>query len=512
VTQLLKNIAIHSFKGLENVVIDDCSRVNALVGKNNSGKSSILHAIDFSSFALSVRDWTNFEMKLDVQDMLQDVGNFRVEIEYGDGRTTEIASNENFTPITEGGLDEELKFKTVLILPDVGTGLVRRTQITPSQVINQISRRKFHSVNSLDLLMALHYYSARGLHGYTEDSYNQIIEEIGQYFPDIEAVSSDRTEGDVSTLKYREYGRELDILYSGSGMRHFLDVLIYTSISNADVVLLDEPEAGLHPDPQRKFIKYLCEYASNRDLQVFMATHSPVLLNSVDNIGFYRVLNRKGQRRIISVPAHERRTILGDIGLRPSDVFNVDCCLLVEGPTDVIFFEHVIRVLYKDELDEIAVGIQQYGGDSAAGIVDGSIEVSNITTAGQFTYWIIDRDAKPSEQPAKRARDLAAALEKNGLPVHIWSRRELEYYFPEEVLVAAQDGIHDKEEKAKALLHSDQSEKFRTAASDAMICSPKRNFLKALLMEHLTDKSQLDNEVRQIIEEVLVPWKDKFQT
>ena len=91
------------------------------------------------------------------------------------------------------------------------------------------------------------------------------------------------------------------------------------------------------------------------------------------------------------------------------------------------------------------------------------------------------------------------------------SKRELEYYFPEEVLVAAQDGIHEQEEKAKAVLHGDQSRKFRKAASDAKICSPQRNRLKELLREHLTDKSQLDDEVRQIIEEVLIPWRDKFQ-
>jgi len=234
----LKTIVVKHFKGLEDVVIEDCARVNAIVGKNNSGKSSILHAIDFSSFALSVQDWTNFEMKLDVKDLLVDVGRFRVQIEYEGGETVEIASRENLTPVVDAAIDDELRFTTVLILPDIGTGLFRRTQITPQQVANQISRRRFHSVNSLDLLMALRYYAYREERGYTKESYDQIIEEIGQYFPAIEAVSSDRTEGDVSTLKYKEYGKELDIVYSGSGMKHFLDVLIYTSISNADIILL----------------------------------------------------------------------------------------------------------------------------------------------------------------------------------------------------------------------------------------------------------------------------------
>jgi len=61
----LKNITIRSFKGLENVALSDCGAVNAIVGKNNSGKSSILHAIDLASLALSVSDWSNFELKLE---------------------------------------------------------------------------------------------------------------------------------------------------------------------------------------------------------------------------------------------------------------------------------------------------------------------------------------------------------------------------------------------------------------------------------------------------------------
>ena len=40
-----KNIDIKNFRGIEHLKIDDFSRVNVLVGHNNSGKSSVLEAL-----------------------------------------------------------------------------------------------------------------------------------------------------------------------------------------------------------------------------------------------------------------------------------------------------------------------------------------------------------------------------------------------------------------------------------------------------------------------------------
>ena len=52
-------------------------------------------------------------------------------------------------------------------------------------------------------------------------------------------------------------------------MKHFLDVLMKTTVSRANVVLLDEPELGLHPDLQRRFFGYLHRLAEERNIQFF---------------------------------------------------------------------------------------------------------------------------------------------------------------------------------------------------------------------------------------------------
>lgn len=507
---LLKDIDIHSFKGLDSISIRDCGRINAIVGKNNSGKSSILHAIDMAGLAIEANTWDSFQPKLQTKDMFSDVGSFSIDLSYEDGSNLTIKSNPHFGPVKTPNPTDQQKFKSILIWPDVGAGMLQRQHRTPLWIIQQVENRNFAAVDSLQILFAIKYYALKNERGLTPQTYQVLLDEIMHYFPDIEDVESDRTEQDIATLTYKEYGRQLDILYSGSGLKHFIDVLLKTTISNAKVVLLDEPEMGLHPDLQRRFLYYLHKFANDKDIQIFMATHSPVLLNYADAISYYRVTNSKGIRSVISVPEDAIHTLLSDMGVRPSDIFNQDICLLVEGASEVVFFEHVIRNLYAEDFENASVGIVQYGGSSADGIISGDIDVSNIVPAQKYTYWIRDRDAKPSETPSANSTKFKNALNRLSLKCHIWSKREIEYYYPEEVLVAAQQGDQNKESAVISIRNGDQSDKFKVAARQHEICVPFGKYLRKLLMQHMTKKSQLDQEAKNIIEKILIPWKKEI--
>jgi len=506
----LKDIHIHSFKGLGSVSILNCGRINALVGKNNSGKSSILHAIDMAGLALEVNGWDNFQPKLQIKDMLSNVGAFSIDFSYSDESNLAVTSNPNYGPIKTPNPTEEQKFKSILIWPDVGVGMSQRRHQTPQNIIQQVESRNYANVDSLQILFAVKYYALRSERGFTPETYYTLINEIMHYFPDIEEVESDRTEADIATLKYKEYGKQLDILYSGSGLKHFIDILLKATISNAKVILLDEPEMGLHPELQRRFLTYLKNLAEEKDIQIFMATHSPVLLNYADSISYYRVINSHGTRSVISVPDDAIQTLLSDMGIRPSDIFNQDICLLVEGASDVVFFEHIVRVLYAEDFEKVSIGIIQYGGSSADGIISGDINVSNIVSAQKYTYWIRDRDAEPSKIPSSNSTKFKNALDRLSLGCHIWNRREIEYYYPEEVLIAAQQGDKDKESAVISIRNGNQSEKFTVEARKHNICVPFGKYLKKLLMQHMNNKSQLEQEIKDIIENTLIAWKKEI--
>jgi len=506
----IKDIEIHSFKGLESISLTNCGEINAIVGKNNSGKSSILHAIDMAGLALTVRSWNQFQPKLAIKDLFANVGDFSISLRYENDSEVRITATPGFGPQFTPAVDEAQKFKTVQILPDVGYGMLRRRHQTPLNIISQVEARNFTEVNSLEILHAIKFYAERNERELCRKDYDNLLREIKRYFPEIEEVESDRTEQDIATLTYMEGGNKFDILYSGSGLKHFLDVLLKTTISGANIVLIDEPEMGLHPDLQRRFIEYLRRLANEKEVQFFLATHSPVLLNYADIVSYYRITNIKGKRDVLPVSADAIHTLLSDLGLRPSDLFNQDICLLVEGSSDVIFLEHIIRNLYKKEFENIAICVVQYAGGAAEGIISGAINVSNIIPAQKYTYWTRDRDAKPNEKPSENATKFENALTKLYLKCHIWSKREIEFYYPEKVLVAAQQGNKVKEEAVISILNGDQGGKFTDLARGYQICVPTGIYLRRLLKGYLTDKQQLDTEIRGIIENELIPWKKEI--
>lgn len=506
----IRAFEIQNFKGLKQVRLENCGPINAIVGKNNSGKSSVLHAVDMAGLALSVNAWDRFQPKLEVKDLFASVGDFALSVEFEDASALRVTATPHFGPTIQPTATESQKFKTVLILPDVGTGILQRRHRTPRNIMDHIENRSYGEVNALEILFSIKFYANRSERGFTPESYTNILDEIKRYFPDIEEVESDRTEHDVATLIYKEYQQRFDILYSGTGLKHFLDVLLKTTISGATVVLLDEPELGLHPDLQRRFVEYLGRLAKEKKIQFFLATHSQVLLSYADAVTYYRITNTKGHRQLSYVGRDAVDTLLSDLGLRPSDVLNQDICVLVEGASDVVFMEHVIRVLYGDEFQSVAVAVVQYGGGAAEGIVSGAIDIGNIVPVQHFTYWLRDRDAPPGAAPSPNSTKFVNVLIQKGAAAHVWEKREIEFYYPETVHLAAQQGDATKEALTSAILHGPQTQKYREEASQHGICVPTGKYLRQLLQAHLTSRTQLAPEVQDIVQKTLMPWRDKI--
>lgn len=502
----IKSVSVKSFKGIQHVELNNCSPINILVGKNNAGKSSILHAIDMAVLALNLGSWDPFQLKLEIKDLFTDVGNFEIQLILSDGQSIQVKSTKEFGPVvTPSGQNEAIK--SVLIFPDAGARLLNRQHHTPKWVYDRVAARDFGNINALEILYSIKYYSQRSENGFNPSSYTSLIDEIKFYFTDLTNIDSDRTDQDISTLIYEEYGRRLDILYSGTGLKHFIDVLIKTTLSKANIVLLDEPEMGLHPDLQRQFIEYLVKLSKEKQIQFFISTHSPIFLNYSDDFSFYRVANKKGVREVQAISPDATHTLLSDFGIRPSDIFNQDICLLVEGASEVVFFEYIIRTLYKSDFEKVGVGIIQYGGAAADGIISGAIDVSNITSTQKYTFWLRDRDEKPTNSPAISSTQFKNALEKAGLKCHILEKREIEYYYPEIIHIKAQQGDISKESATKIILVGEQGMKYREAGKLAQICVPTGKYLRRLLTENVTSKDQLDPEIRKLIEDTLIPWK-----
>lgn len=505
----IKSIEINKFKGFDSIKIENLDNINAFFGKNNSGKSSILHAIEFATTPLRNKSWEDRKFMLDPEIVITEKKNFNIKLECYDESQIAISSTDDYqVRIRKEPNTNNVKLNSILIFPDSNILQRKGRHYTPKDIWNLMEARDFSQITGLEMLFALQYFGDNSKHNISSNVYKDIENEIKKNFPEIEHIYPTRTEEDIATIKFKEYGkRTLELVYSGTGMRNFLDIIIKSKFSKADIILLDEPEMGLHPDQQRKLIDFLDRFSQESNVQIFMATHSPVMLNFVEKINYYKVHNKKGVRSVVPVSKDSIHTLMSDIGIKPSDFLNKDICIMVEGQSDVIFFEHVIRTFFKDEFKNIHVGVIQYGGSAADGIIHNKIDISNLVSAQKYSYWIRDRDSRPEEEPNSNSKKFCNKIRKADNICQILKKREIEFYFPDEVLINAQKGNKENEKQILKIKYGDQKKKFRVEAKG--LCVPEGRFLKKLLENHMVKKSQIENEL-VIYLKTLVKWGEEI--
>lgn len=108
---------------------------------------------------------------------------------------------------------------------------------------------------------------------FSEVNFNRIAESLRLlFFPYIKGASSE----DFRTLVENSLGYN-NLLYLAT----VLAELTGTGDDYYSVLLIEEPEAHLHPQLQIRLLKYLENTAREKNVQVIVTTHSPVLASSV---------------------------------------------------------------------------------------------------------------------------------------------------------------------------------------------------------------------------------------
>ncbi|MFE1879068.1 AAA family ATPase [Streptomyces diastatochromogenes] len=144
----------------------------------------------------------------------------------------------------------------------------------------------------------------------------------------------------------------------GDGMRAFANLILHTLVRPAPVIVIDEPEAFLHPPQVRLLARYLTQYVPS-PCQVFVATHSSDFLsgalegNSVSTSGsrslaLARISRNTGSPVARTLSPSAVREILDTPLLRYSNIISGvfhDGVILCEAEGDCQFYAATIDAL-----------------------------------------------------------------------------------------------------------------------------------------------------------------------
>jgi predicted ATP-dependent endonuclease of OLD family len=141
-----------------------------------------------------------------------------------------------------------------------------------------------------------------------------------------------------SVLEFRVGNLFLPIELSGSGDQALM-ILMRHFLEEMPFYGIEEPETRLHHEYQRKLFRYLKALSPKR--QIFLATHSSVFVDKafLDDTWFTRLDGT--ETKVKRVAKEDLRVILLELGILPSDFFFANHILLVEGRTE----EYVIPIV-----------------------------------------------------------------------------------------------------------------------------------------------------------------------
>lgn len=138
--------------------------------------------------------------------------------------------------------------------------------------------------------------------------------------------------------------KSVDIMNSGTGLQSMYILALLevwaemAEIQDEAILLVEEPEVYLHPDYQRRMFSALRRIADSN--QVIFTTHSPIMIADIwltESVRQVR-LNDQGETQIEPVKIEN---IIDELGIRYEDVLNPSLVVFVEGKDDKLFYEHL---------------------------------------------------------------------------------------------------------------------------------------------------------------------------
>jgi hypothetical protein len=310
---MLSSVSVSNFKriGQLPLVLNGLTKINYLVGEKNSGKSSFLYRLfveGVSSLELKVG---NFEAVNKNERFSENNPDLSVLNESKTDRSTNLKLNlqNDLEKIADMKLWElveknELQYSKVEIVPSKkfiagyasynGHVLLKIVEELNQSCDGEDSILSGKHLQKPEIAKQIFWYLAKN-YGYFELS---LVRYFAGKFVD-GRVSGEPLWGSFisqgkiwTTNSNYDNRKKSEILFQAGGQNHISSLRWVLDIIESGVelgyqincLILEQPEADLHPDWQKEIPLILQEYACRDNLQFFVATHSPFIITSAGEI------------------------------------------------------------------------------------------------------------------------------------------------------------------------------------------------------------------------------------
>jgi len=428
------------------------------VGKNNAGKSTIIEALRIISYALSkpifrsipdglTRDFPKKAKCIIVNGKMLKINTgtiphnyvegakpkltagfydgYKIVVHFYDGLIFALVYDSNGKIITNKNTFNNSGFPKLNILPQIG----------PLRKIEKYLSEETVRKDKDTYLSSLHFRNEIYLEMTNDEKvFNEFSSLIKQTWKNLQInppkldYSSDNT---LVSLVVGEIDFMTELGYVGNGLQMWLQMMWFVTKSKNQgitTVILDEPDVYMHPDLQRKLLKYV----RRNFQQVIIATHSIEIISEVDSENILNVSNKKKNLKYTNELLAVQKVVdeIGSIqNMSLLRLFTYKKLLFLEGE-DMWFLRKFFDKLYPESdfsIDHIfSIKIEGFSNFNKYfkvadffKSIDGKLSIIGI----------LDRDYYPDSYLSSIKQDAEAKEEtKERLKLHIWTKKEIENY------------------------------------------------------------------------------------
>lgn len=296
---MITSVQIDNFRCFKKLQVDGLSRVNLIVGANNSGKTVLLEAIEAvasresplsftrasiergeirrrsaahirpgeTGMGIDLRHWFHgHRLVPDATLTLRAAGDREILV----SRTIQaVPSNAPSPPFIPGGIqlstdDDGIVFPLTEDgwLPVLSTSTALGLRLHPP--VGFVTTGRFLSSELASLWADVVLTPGEA----------QTVEALRLVEPAIDRIAISESEGTIAQVLLRGAERPVPLGTLGEGVSRILTIALHLVLTQDGYLLIDEIENGLHWSVMPKVWRFLIETAIARNVQVFATTHS----------------------------------------------------------------------------------------------------------------------------------------------------------------------------------------------------------------------------------------------